>query len=237
MELVPVPVGAPQAGDSAAAAPAAPVQNSLAPAAAAGPGASLQLSALEAPPVPQGGTIPAPESRPAAVDCGSPGPATPGSPPDTAAPAPSSAPPIDTGPQLVVSLAGALYAIPIGGIEEIVPMREVAPLPRSAPAVRGILFLRGQPVTVLDLGVLLGSPPVRGTRIVVLVVDDERYGLVVDAVLKVASPGSLTDLVPPPAVLRASPALRGVARLGDEIVSLLDVERLIPAPAAARAGP
>ncbi len=154
---------------------------------------------------------------------------------DPAAPAP---PPLlpDHEPQLVVSLGSALYAIPIGSIEEILPMRQVAPLPRSTPAVRGVLFLRGHPVTVLDLGLLLGMEPVRGARIVVLVIEEERYGLIVDGVHKVASPGTLTDPAPPPALLEASPALRGVARLGEEIVSLLDVEHLIPAAPGARAG-
>lgn len=166
-------------------------------------------------------------------------------PPAPAAPAPAQppAPIAESGPlvpvsdsHLVVGLSGALYAIPIRGIEEILPMREVAPLPRSAPAVRGVLFLRGHPVTVLDLAVLLGLAPGPGSRIVVVVIEREHYGLVVDAVLKVASPGSLVDPVPPPAALGVSPALRAVARLGEEIVSLLDLDPLIPAPVAARAG-
>jgi purine-binding chemotaxis protein CheW len=136
----------------------------------------------------------------------------------------------------VVALGEALYAMPIGGIEEILPMREVAPLPRSAPTVRGILFLRGHPVIVLDLGLLLGGGPARGTRIIVLLVDKERYGIVVDAVLKVAAPTAFTDVAEPPAALELTPALRGVARLGEEIVSLLDIDRLLPSPAGVRTG-
>lgn len=139
-------------------------------------------------------------------------------------------------PQLVVTLGEALYAIPIGGIEEILPMREVAPLPRSSPTVRGILFLRGHPVTVLDLGLLLGRAPARGTRIVVLLMEKERYGVVVDAVLKVAAPAAFTDAAEPPAALNLTPALRGVARLGEEIVSLLDIDLLLPAPTGVRTG-
>jgi chemotaxis signal transduction protein len=134
-------------------------------------------------------------------------------------------------PQLIVSVGGVLYALPIGGIEEILPMREVAPLPRSSAAVRGILFLRGHPVTVIDLGILLDSGPVPGKRIVVFRVEGEHYGLVVDEVHKVAEPGSLTDAVPPPPALGAPPGVRGVARLADEIVSILDIERLIPVSA------
>lgn len=136
-------------------------------------------------------------------------------------------------PQLIVSVGKVLYALPIGGIEEILPMREVAPLPRSSAAVRGILFLRGHPVTVIDLGILLGSSPLPGNRIVVFRIEGEHYGLVVDEVLKVAEPGALTDAVPPPPALGAPPAVRGVARLAEEIVSLLDIDRLVPASAGA----
>jgi len=158
----------------------------------------------------------------------------PGPAPDPQPAAPSAA--RDPEPQLVVAVAGVLYAIPIMGIEEILPMREVAPLPRSAPAVRGILFLRGHPVTVIDLGMQLAGPPTRGARIVVLALAGERYGLVVDQVLKVVVPGDLRDPAPPPAALQAAPAVRAVARLGEEVITLLDLERLIPAPPAARTG-
>jgi purine-binding chemotaxis protein CheW len=129
-----------------------------------------------------------------------------------------------------------LYALPIGGIEEILPMREVAPLPRSSAAVLGILFLRGHPVTVIDLGVLLGSGPVPGKRIVVFRIEGEHYGLMVDEVLKVAEPGALANAVPPPAALGAPAGVRGVARLAEEIVSLLDIEKLVPAAAGPGAG-
>jgi purine-binding chemotaxis protein CheW len=132
---------------------------------------------------------------------------------------------------LIVSLGGPLYAIPILGIEQILPMRPVAPLPRSSAVVRGVLFLRGHPVSVIDLAMLLGLPDIRARRIVVLVIESERYGLIVEEVLKVAPPGSLRDLSAPPATLEVHPAVRAVARLRDEIVSLLDPERLVPAAA------
>ncbi|MEE9219710.1 MAG: chemotaxis protein CheW, partial [Acidobacteriota bacterium] len=138
--------------------------------------------------------------------------------------------------QLVVEVQGALYVLPISGIEEIMPMREVTPLPQSAAAVRGVLFLRGHAVTIVDLAVLLGGKPPQGRRIVVLLLDGERYGLVVDQVHKVVAPGELSDLSTPLSVLGGSTAIRAVARLGEEVVSMLDLERLIPA-ATQESGP
>ena len=175
--------------------------------------------------------LPEPAASPVSAAAGRPEPDPAPDPHSTAPPAAR-----DPEPQLVVAVAQVLYAVPIMGIEEILPMREVAPLPRSATAVRGILFLRGHPVTVIDLGMQLGGPPTRGARIVVLALGGERYGLVVDQVLKVVVPGDLRDPAPPPAALLAAPAVRAVARLGEEVITLLDLERLIPAPPAVRTG-
>jgi purine-binding chemotaxis protein CheW len=137
--------------------------------------------------------------------------------------------------QLVVEVAGALYAVPISDIEEILPMRDVAPLPRSTASVRGVLFLRGHAVTVVDMGILLGGAPARGGRIVVLVIEGERYGVVVDRVLKVVPAAELENLSAPASALGASHAVCAVARVSEQIVSLIDLERLIPAGAATRA--
>ncbi len=135
--------------------------------------------------------------------------------------------------QLIVEVTDSLYAVPISGVEEILPMREVAPLPRSAAAVRGVLFLRGHAVTVVDMGILLGATPARGGRIVVVVIEGERYGMVVDQVLKVLPATELMNLSAPASALGASQAVCAVARGAEQVVSLIDLERLIPAGAAA----
>lgn len=135
--------------------------------------------------------------------------------------------------QLIVEVTDSLYAVPISGIEEILPMKEVAPLPRSAAAVRGVLFLRGHAVTVVDMGILLGAAPARGGRIVVVVIEGERYGMVVDQVLKVLPATEFEHLSAPASALGASQAVCAVARVAEQVVSLIDLERLIPAGAAA----
>ncbi|MEE8537689.1 MAG: chemotaxis protein CheW [Acidobacteriota bacterium] len=135
--------------------------------------------------------------------------------------------------QLIVKVTDSLYALPISSIEEILPMKDVAPLPRSAAAVRGVLFLRGHAVTVVDMGILLGAAPARGGRIVVVVIEGERYGMVVDQVLKVLPADELEGLSAPASALGASQAVCAVARVAEQVVSLIDLERLVPAGAAA----
>lgn len=47
-------------------------------------------------------------------------------------------------------------ALPVEIVREVIPGRSYTPLPGSAPAVLGLMNLRGRIVTVLDFGTLLG---------------------------------------------------------------------------------
>jgi purine-binding chemotaxis protein CheW len=85
-------------------------------------------------------------------------------------------------------LADETYALPLSCIREILRMPAVAEVPRAAPEVLGIVSVRGQVTTLIDLRHRLSLPKAAlGPRTRVLLVDqgDETLGLLCDRVLSV----------------------------------------------------
>lgn len=82
------------------------------------------------------------------------------------------------------------FAIDVMELKEIIKPREVLEVPETPPSVRGIIFLRGEVVPIVDLRVRLGLPQKeidRHTRFVLAGTgDQERVGLVVDRVKQVS---------------------------------------------------
>ncbi|MBS1984476.1 MAG: chemotaxis protein CheW [Bdellovibrionales bacterium] len=87
---------------------------------------------------------------------------------------------------------GVPMAIEIGGIHEIVRVPEIQHSALESKLCRGMITLRGQVVPVIDFAQLIGRPPIEGLdpadrRIVVLKIDQEFFGLLVDAVDNISS--------------------------------------------------
>jgi purine-binding chemotaxis protein CheW len=136
------------------------------------------------------------------------------------------------------------YGVDVRQVQEIRRMSEITGVPRAPEFVRGVINLRGRILPVLDLKRKLGLGEVeatRATRIVVVRVKERLLGLLVDGasqVLKV----EVSRIEPPPeeVVERGGDYIRGVAKLEDRLIILVDLERLLAhelgaAGAAARA--
>ena len=124
------------------------------------------------------------------------------------------------------------YALELLKVQEVVLPVPLLPLRGTAPAMLGIMNLRGQVVPVMDLGLHLGAMAAEEdaqTRIVVLEENGETIGLRVSAVEDVAN---LTDSqIEPPDTARicqiSNDLFRGVARVSQKPMILLDATRLL----------
>ena len=96
--------------------------------------------------------------------------------------------------QLVVfSLAGEAYGVDIEAVREIIRMEEITQVPNAPEFVEGVINLRGMVCPVLDLRKRLGvdvSETTNESRIVVVEIDGEQVGLIVDEVTQVLRIGS-----------------------------------------------
>ncbi|HTT71659.1 MAG TPA: chemotaxis protein CheW [Anaeromyxobacteraceae bacterium] len=128
-------------------------------------------------------------------------------------------------------LAERTYALPVGEIQEVVRQLDCTPVPLSPGAVRGLANLRGQITMAVDLRRRLMLPPRSpgaGEVNIVVRSEDGPVCLIVDEVGDVLDlPGSALE--PPPETLR--PALRqtvrGLCKLEDQLVLVLDTARAI----------
>lgn len=124
------------------------------------------------------------------------------------------------------------YALELLKVQEVVLPVPLLPLRGTAPAMLGIMNLRGQVVPVMDLGIHLGGAPAGEdalTRIVVLEENGEIMGLRVSAVEDVTN---LSDSqIEPPDTARicriSNDIFRGVARLHQQPMILLDATQLL----------
>jgi len=140
---------------------------------------------------------------------------------------------------LTFALAGAVYALGIPDITEIMEYRNLTTVPMMPSFIRGVINLRGRVVPVIDLGLrfgLGGTEIARRTSIIIVEAYDDQngattqqhIGLMVDAVNKVEHVTS-ADIEPPPAFGAgiSSDFIAGMARHDDEFIIVLDARRLL----------
>lgn len=120
------------------------------------------------------------------------------------------------------------YAMPLLCVREVIAVPEVTPIPFSPAHFLGVMNLRGQVISVIDLRTKLGITPDRDVETAVVICDlgGSPLGCVVDAVHSVLSPEP-TELSPKPDLpaSRASDAIMGVYRKDRDLVLLLDVAK------------
>ena len=107
----------------------------------------------------------------------------------------------------------------------------VASVPLVPSKVRGVINLRGEVVTVIDLRTVLGLETIeitRAARNIVLSSGGERIGLLVDSISDVVTASS-TDIVDAPGNLSGVDGrfFRGVLKRDGELLLVLDVDEVL----------
>lgn len=134
---------------------------------------------------------------------------------------------------LTFQLENEEYGLEILRVQEIKGYSKVTPLPNTPREVRGVMNLRGTVVPIIDLRTRFGLPEAEYTRfsvIIVVTVASKVMGLVVDAVSDVLNVGG-EEVVPAPDLGAGvdTSFLTGIARTGNRLVSLLNIDRLLGA--------
>ena len=128
-------------------------------------------------------------------------------------------------------LAGQRYIFRIERIQEIVIPSGITRIPEVPEYVEGVSNLRGTIIPIINLRMLFGLERREidaETRTIVLNVGNRTMGCTVDAVARVLRVGA--DAIEPAPDMVAGTTCRsieGFARVGDEILILLDVDRLL----------
>jgi len=124
-----------------------------------------------------------------------------------------------------------LFAADVFSVERVLRYVTPAAVPDVPAWVEGVMEHRGNIIPVIDMRRRLELPsvaPSAETRMLVLATKDGRIGAIVDAVTEVVSLPA-ASMSPPPPLFRGMAAqfIRGIVKVGEQLVVVLEVERVL----------
>jgi purine-binding chemotaxis protein CheW len=138
------------------------------------------------------------------------------------------------GKHFTFQLGEELYGVEILKVQEIIGLMPVTRVPRAPEFARGVINLRGRIIPVMDLRRKFGMEPRDDTdRTCIVVVQVFVHGRPVTAGVLVDEVSEVVDVQeeqieePPSLGLGEEAAfVRGMAKIGQKVVMLLDVDRV-----------
>jgi len=123
------------------------------------------------------------------------------------------------------------FGIEVDKVQEIIRYQKITHVPLSSPEVAGLINLRSQIVTAIDLRRRLNLTDNKMEKLplnVVVRFDDETISLLVDEVGDVIDV-SQDNFEPPPETLRGKirELIRGAYKLEKQLLLILDVEKIV----------
>ena len=124
------------------------------------------------------------------------------------------------------------FAVYVNQVREIGRVEEITHVPNMPEFIEGVMDLRGQITTVIDLrrrfGITEGQGRTERSRIIVAEIHENQMGIIVDSVQDVIRISPQVISPPPEVVSRTidSRFLTGVCRLEHELIMLLDLNNL-----------
>lgn len=131
-------------------------------------------------------------------------------------------------------LDGLLLGVDVREVQEVIRLQEMTRVPLAPPMIRGLINLRGQIVTAIDVRRRFEMPPLPAGQFPMNVVvrsDDGAVSLLVDEIGDVLEIQD-EDFEPPPVTLKgpARELISGVYKLKDRLLLVLDTERAVSLP-------
>lgn len=129
---------------------------------------------------------------------------------------------------LVFTLGREDYAVPILGVREVIQVPDITPIPQAPSHYLGVINLRGQVISVVDLRFKLkGERNEQGARSAVIILDFSSFqlGVLVSAVKGVAPLGERSKPRPPMEGGESLEHVVAIAQHEGRLVLLLDVAK------------
>jgi two-component system chemotaxis response regulator CheV len=131
---------------------------------------------------------------------------------------------------LLFRLAGRQrFGINVFKVQEVIQCPALTQLPGSHPVVRGIANMRGKTITVMDLSQSIGGPPlesVDGRFVIITEYNRRTQGFLVGSVDRIVNM-NWGDILPPPKGAAKGSYMTAVTRVDDELVEIIDVEKVL----------
>lgn len=122
------------------------------------------------------------------------------------------------------------YGIALERTREIVQTEEIVRVPGSPDYFKGMINLRGQVITVLDLKRFLGlerSQLSEDSRVLIVQQERNTIGLLVDKVDEIIRLEK-NLIVPPPEGMANGQYVQALGEWSERVITLLDLEKIVP---------
>jgi len=142
---------------------------------------------------------------------------------------------VKAGKYLTFVLKNENYGIPICVVKEIIAMLPITKVPKTPDFVKGVINLRGKVISIMDLRLKLDlEERAYDERTCIIVVDvqqgetSKQMGIAVDIVAEVVdiSDKEIQSLEKEDVQIDGD-FVRGIAKLKDKVVILLDIQKIL----------
>jgi CheW-like domain. len=132
---------------------------------------------------------------------------------------------------VVFQIGDQEFGVDIHKVSIIEKYMNITRVPNTPDYIKGVVNLRGEIIPVMDLRTKFGLPekvPDEETRIIMLKINDITLGVIVDSVAEVVDfteeeMGSITSITND----RSMDYVVGIGRIGDRLITVLNIEKLI----------
>lgn len=123
------------------------------------------------------------------------------------------------------------FGVDILAVQEIIRLMQITMVPRAPAFIEGVINLRGKVIPVINMRTRFSMAPVThdaNTRIVVMEFGQKIVGFLVDGVSEVLRiPAGTVEDAPPVVAGIGSEYIKGVGKLDDRLLILLDLNNLL----------
>lgn len=131
----------------------------------------------------------------------------------------------------VFKIAGEDFAIAIERVQEILKLQKVFSIPGLPEFLSGVMNVRNTVIPLMDLRRRFGKKP-SGTkeRIILVRVEQERLGLLVDSVHEILSLLP-EEVINPPSIFKGfkTEYLKGLGKKDERVIILLNIDNILTA--------
>jgi len=138
--------------------------------------------------------------------------------------------PINEMELLVFNVGSEEYAVKLSDMQEIIRSQTVTPVPRGPEYLKGVTFLRGKILPVIDLGKRLGLERESGMlrKIIVLSASKSPLGILIGSGIDVLKCRE-NEVLPPPSTLNEieTGLIESVVNINNRFISVLNINNIL----------
>lgn len=120
------------------------------------------------------------------------------------------------------------YGINVFKVQEVIQCPPLTHVPHAHPVVRGVANMRGKTITVMDLGMAIGQPPINNVESAYVIITEynrNTQGFLVSGVDRIMNLN--WDEIHPPPKGSGNTYMTAVTNVDNELVEIIDVEKVL----------